>query len=259
MRVKNVVKVMNFHALLRVDSAKRDAERYIFMQNELSKMIDTIINNRNIILDKKALNANNNGKILNIYYGSDFGFCGNLNSVINTELLKDTTSDKIVVGRKLRKNVPNTVMQMSREDLEYHMDNIENVICDGIRYTTFKEINIIYFQYKSVSEMQMVKRKIFPMEMKKGDNDYTDDFSYVGRIEDILFNVVTTYLCYELRLANINCKASENIMRQNVTSESLKKIDEYEEEKEKNIRKIKKQKNFQKVVENYSKMRNKVE
>lgn len=259
MRVKNVVKVMNFHALLRVDAAKRDAEKYMFMQRELIKMIDTIVNNRNIILDKKALNANSNGEILNIYYGSDFGFCGNLNSTINQELIKDSSSAKIVVGKKLRKNMPNVQIQIPREDLEESIADIENIICNGIKKLIFKEINIIYFQYRSVSEMQMVKRKIFPMVVEKGDNDYTDDFSYEGKIEDILFNVVTSYLMYELRLANINCKASENILRQNVTSESLKKIDEYEDEKQKEERKIKKQKNFQKVVENYSKMKSKVD
>jgi len=259
MRVKNVVKVMNFHALLRVDAAKRDAEKYIFMQNELNKILDIIINNRNIILDKKALNANNNGRILNIYYGSDFGFCGNLNSVINQEISKDVTADKIIVGKKLKKGMKDVLIQIHREELDTTMKQIEDIIYDGIKNFKFKAINIVYFEYKSISAMQMVKKKIFPMEVASKGNDYTDDFSYEGKIETILFNMVTSFLSYHLKLADINCKASENIMRQNVTSESLKKIDEYEEESVKEKRKEKKQKNFQKVIENYSKMKNKVE
>ena len=35
MNIKNVVKVMNFHALVRVDRAKREAQKYMLMSGEL--------------------------------------------------------------------------------------------------------------------------------------------------------------------------------------------------------------------------------
>ena len=35
MRIRNVVKVMNFHSLLRVDSARRNAEKYFEYEKEL--------------------------------------------------------------------------------------------------------------------------------------------------------------------------------------------------------------------------------
>ena len=44
MRVRNVVKVMNFHSLLRVDSAKKTAAKYQTMEENLLDMIDGIVN-----------------------------------------------------------------------------------------------------------------------------------------------------------------------------------------------------------------------
>ena len=48
MKVKSVVKIMNFHSLLRVNSARKKAERLNEYEKELYNMIDTIINNRNL-------------------------------------------------------------------------------------------------------------------------------------------------------------------------------------------------------------------
>ncbi|MGL5972256.1 MAG: F0F1 ATP synthase subunit gamma, partial [Oscillospiraceae bacterium] len=215
--------------------------------------LDIITNNKNIILDKKALKANENGGVLNIYYGSDFGFCGNLNSLVNSKLSEDKNSDKIVIGRKLRRTIDNTILYIAREELETSMAKIEGIIFEKIKNMQYKSINLIYFEYKSVSELSLTKRKVFPTEVGVNQEDYNDDFSFEGEIENILFNVLISYIGYQIRLADINCRASENILRQNVTSESLKKIDEYEEENKRVARKEVKQKNFQKVVESYSK------
>ena len=38
MRIKNVVKVMNFHSLLRVDASKREAEAYRNVGEEITKI-----------------------------------------------------------------------------------------------------------------------------------------------------------------------------------------------------------------------------
>ena len=42
MRIKNVVKVMNFHSLLRVDASKREAESYRNVGDEITKIIKTL-------------------------------------------------------------------------------------------------------------------------------------------------------------------------------------------------------------------------
>ena len=103
MKVKNVVKVMNFHSLLRVDKARREAEKYFEVESELRDMIDSLTNNRNIILDKAILKVPKDKPALNVFIGSDLGFCGSYNYVINNSI-KDDNSDKIIIGKKINKN-----------------------------------------------------------------------------------------------------------------------------------------------------------
>ena len=101
MSVRNVVRVMNFHALVRVDNAKKLARKYQQMQEELMHMMSCIANNRNFRLDKQILDPPEDGMTLNIYLGSDYGFCGNYNSQINDQIRKDKVTKKILIGKKL--------------------------------------------------------------------------------------------------------------------------------------------------------------
>ena len=52
-----------------------------------------------------------------------------------------------------------------------------------------------------------------------------------------------------------NSYASENVMRQSITSESLKKIEEIEETNIREERKEKNKKSFKKVIENFIKLK----
>ena len=56
----------------------------------------------------------------------------------------------------------------------------------------------------------------------------------------------------EIKIATENSFASENIMRQTITKESLKKLDEIEEENLREERKETNNKNFKKVLENFT-------
>ena len=47
MSVRNVVKVMNFHALLRVNDARKKVEKAFNYERELKYVIATIVNNTN--------------------------------------------------------------------------------------------------------------------------------------------------------------------------------------------------------------------
>lgn len=85
MSIRNVVKVMNFHSLIRVDKAKRQADKYLMMEDQLYAMMEAIVNNRNLILDKKIFKVNEDAPKINIYIGSDFGFCSNYNSQVNDQ------------------------------------------------------------------------------------------------------------------------------------------------------------------------------
>ena len=99
-------------------------------------------------------------------------------------------------------------------------------------------------------------KRIFPFEFNETDRDkYKEDFICETNLSELLVSMVITYINFEIKITAINSFAAENIMRQNSTSESLKKIDEIEEENILEERKIRSQKEFQKVIENYSKMR----
>ena len=101
MRIKNVVKVMNFHSLLRVDKSKRQAESYRNVGEEITKIIRTIVNNKNLVLDKKVLSPEPKMQKLNIYIANDYGFCGNFNSQVSRQIRKDKDDYKIIIGSKI--------------------------------------------------------------------------------------------------------------------------------------------------------------
>ena len=49
MSIRSVVKVMNFHSLLRVEKSRNQAKKYTAFENVLTDMIDNIVNNRNVM------------------------------------------------------------------------------------------------------------------------------------------------------------------------------------------------------------------
>lgn len=255
MGVKNVVKVMNFHALIRVDAARRKAQRYQLMEKEVMSMLDQIMNNRNLILDKSILKPNPDKPKLTIYLGSDYGFCSNYNSLINGELDKNPDGDKILIGKKLRRNAEHVLLRMNQDELEDRVQEIEKILKDSIIRRQHSEINVVFVRYLNTTESRKDMHRIFPVEISKDAalDDYKDDFMIDGDVETLMTNLLTTYLIYELQIVRTSGYASENILRQNTTSESLKKIDEREEMQRMEERREKRAEEFSKVIENYQK------
>ena len=103
MSVKNTVKVMNFHALLRVPEARRRVDLAFEYERELKYIISSIVNNRIFKQEHLSLDLDPDAKELNIYLGSDLGFCANFNSNIISYLKADEDrNDKIIIGRRIR-------------------------------------------------------------------------------------------------------------------------------------------------------------
>jgi len=117
---------------------------------------------------------------------------------------------------------------------------------------SYSEINVIYNHYYSVNNLSFVKACLFPVEFKEEENNnYTEDFVIETDINEMLVNLVSLYICYEIRIREANSNASENVMREGVTRESLKKIDEIETETKRVVRKQNKYHTFKKNIENY--------
>lgn len=261
MKVKSVVKVMNFHSLLRVDSSKKRAEKFFEYEKELTNFVDNILNNKNLILDKKMLKLNPDGRPLNIYIANDLGFCGNFNSNVNEQLKNDKNCDKMIIGKKIITTGDDIILAVTKEEYAKNIKKIEEILLESIQNQKYSEVNIIYNHYHNISKIELVKKKLLPLEgemLEKKEGKYKEDFVVEGNINEILANIIVLYISYEIKIATENSYASENIQRQMLTKESLKKIDEIEEKEKQEERKEYKMKNFKKLLDSIIKT-NKVE
>ena len=133
---------------------------------------------------------------------------------------------------------------------------IIGIILFVLAYFVFYDLNIYLVPIELailVIYISMIRywQNFFKNEQTK---KYNEDFAIEGNINSILINIITLYVSYEIKVAVENSYASENIMRQMVTSESLKKIDELDEEKRRDEIKEKKMKNFKKQLDNINKL-----
>lgn len=258
MNVKAVVKVMNFHALLRVDSSGRRANRYNTMEQELAAMMRIIQSNQNLKLDKHIKLPDPSLPKLRIYIGSDLGFCGSVNTGVSNAIREDKTSEKIVVGRKLHR--PSDVsLYLTRESYDNEFDKVRSYIERAVRERCWSAIELVYNHYYNVSSVKLVEKKIYPLELKEASEDELkncwDDFEIEGDARNLLELMTISCLLYEVRIAAVSAYASENIMRQNATTESLKKLDEIEVEQRREERKKKTQESFRKTIDSFVKQK----
>ena len=133
MSVKNVVKVMNFHSLLRVDKSRKKAAMFFDTEKELLKLIKKVMFNKNIILHKKMLTPNDENPVLTVYIGNDLGFCGDFNFSINKEVRKDD-GYKIIIGKKVHyfEEDEKVLLYQSKEDFFLDFSKVQNIMVDGI-------------------------------------------------------------------------------------------------------------------------------
>ena len=141
---------------------------------------------------------------------------------------------------------------MTKEEYPEQIKNIEEILYEAVKKSKYSKINLVYNHYYNVSKIELVRKTILPLETKKAGKGYTEDFVVEGDINNILLNIIVLYLSYEIKIAEENSYASENIMRQMLTKESLKKIDEINQTKEAEKRKIRKNKSFKKTLETYT-------
>ena len=255
--IRSVVKVMNFHSLLRVDKSRNLAKKYSEMESILTEMIDNILHNRNIMLDYRTLKVDPSKPELNIYIGSDMGFCSNINSLVKRTMNQQSEVDgkQIIIGRKIKPSEDDRLMLfLTREEYDADNSKVLEIIEEGIRGLKYSKINIVYNHYYNSSQQELKIKQIFPLSQENVDySKYTDDFAFEGEIDTLLVDLVVLYMKYSMEIAAATSYAAENISRQNVTTESLHKIDERDEIKAMEKRKVEKEKQFSKVLDNYTK------
>ena len=268
MSVKNIVKVMNFHALLRVNDARKNIERAFLYERELKFVIASIVNNRIFKQENLSLDFSKNSKELNIYIGSDLGFCSSFNYDVMSYLKNDIPeNDKIIIGKKIDCDVENKILYLDKEKFIDSQDKIYDLVLEGFVENKYNKINIIYIHYYNLNRQEIAKRTILPFGIHEDilDEEETrevnklDDYVVEGDLSYILLNLLTLYVANEIKIADSWSWASENVERQVFTNASLKKIHEKEEEKTKLNRKMRHAKEFKQIVENNNKKQNKKE
>lgn len=253
--IKSVVKVMNFHSLLRVDKSRRKSNKYTAMESMLQEMIENIMYNRNIMIDHKIFRVDPSKPKLNIYIGSDMGFCANINTQVKKVMEQDDNSedDQILIGRKLlaaKKKTP--LLYMTRENFDKDNSKVTEIIENAIRNLDYSAITISYNKYINTSKVAMTTKQIFPLEEREEKIEYKEDFVLEDEPNELLVNMVVLFAKYTLEIVAAASAAAENINRQNVTTESLNKIEEREEIQKMEERRELKEKQFAKVLDNYT-------
>ncbi len=253
--IKNIVKVMNFHSLIRVDKAREVAEEYFEIEQELTKMMYKIIYNKNLVLDKKILVSNNKGAVINIYLGNDLGFCGNFNHQLLQAIGEDKDNYKIIVGKKIfPKEEDKVLIKITKEDFFHNYYKIEEIIYEYVMGHDLKEINVIYNHYYNVNDIRFEKKTLFPIELESDkEKELNLDVDYVieADIKEVITSILALYLCYQIKILESNSWASENVMREKVTRDSIDKIEEMEKTLKQKERKEKKYKAFKRQISNY--------
>ena len=254
MSVKNVVKVMNFHALIRVNDARKKVAEAHAYENQLKTIISTIVNNRIFKEDHLSIKMPSGKKELNVYIGSDLGFCASFNAdIISILKADDPNNDKIIIGKKINVVNDNVLLFMNKEDFPNEYDQIFQIILDGVLNQKYSRLNVIYIHYNNLNNQVVMKRQIMPLELDEKADVVENDFSAEGDLFFIIWNLISLYVTTEIKIAEAWSWASENVKRQAFTSESLKKIDEREEIIQKKVRKEKNKKRFKIIVESINK------
>ena len=151
--IKNVVKVMNFHSLLRVDKARKKAEKYLSVGEEITKILTEILYNKNFVLDKQILMPDKTKPILDIYIANDYGYCGDFNSSVRRAIMKNIDNYKIIIGSKIVYKDNKTVLKLEKDLFNQEFTQIRHYIEKSLLDMSYREINIYYNHYYTSIEV----------------------------------------------------------------------------------------------------------
>ena len=244
---------MNFHSLLRVDKARKTADKYLTVGEEITKILTTILYNKNLVLDKKVLLPDKNNPILDIYIANDYGFCGDFNAAVRRAINKNKDNYKIIIGSKISYKDDKTIIKIDKDNFQQDFYKIENYIDKSLIDMTYSEINVYYNHYYSSTSFEFKKINLFPLEFN-GEYYEGKDFVAETDLNLMIKSLVSFYICYQLKMCECISEAAENMERNQITRMALDKIEELEEEERNEEFRKKTEIAVKKNVENYKKM-----
>lgn len=244
---------MNFQAILRMDKALKQADKYRDVGKEITDILSRIMYNKNLILDKRVLTPDVDKPNLNIYIANDYGFCGNFNASVSRQIKKDKDCYKIIIGKKITYQDDKILLKIDKDDFFKRFLEIEKTIEEAIDSMNYSQINVYYNHYYSLTSFEFVKIQLFPVEFK-GEYYEGEDFVTETDINHVLGSLMTFYICYQLKMCESISFAAENVLRSQITSSALDKIKEKEEEMRHEEMKKRKEISVLKSVENFKKI-----
>lgn len=248
-QLENFVKVMELQALMHVNNAKKEANKYLTVGDELTNVIGRLLYNKNIILDKNAIKPDETKPVLDIYIASDYGMCGAINTNVKQAIKENEDSYKILIGKKINCE-KNLLFKISKDDFIENFIKIEREMVSAIAENKYSKINIYFHHYNNVSDIKFKKMQLFPIDFDSKSN-LNEDFVVETDIELLIKHLVSYYLCYEIKLSYIMSFASENVIRNQLTNVSLSKLEKIKEITNLERFKEKRRKMITKSVENY--------
>ena len=251
--IKNVVKVMNFHSLLRVDKARKKAEKYLSVGNEITKILTEILYNKNLVLDKQILIPDKTKPVLDIYIANDYGYCGDFNSSVRRAIMQNDNNYKVIIGKKILYKDDKTVLKIEKDLFNEDFLKIQHYIEKSLIDMAYSEINIYYNHYYTSSTFEFKKVNVFPIEFEGNYYEGTD-FVAETDLKKMLKSLMSFYICYQLKMCECISEAAENFNRNQITSLALDKIEEKEEEERNALLREKNEEACFKNVENYKKI-----
>lgn len=196
--IKNVVKVMNFHSLLRVDKARKKAEKYLSVGEEITKILTEILYNKNLVLDKQILMPDKTKPILDIYIANDYGYCGDFNSSVRRAIMKNIDNYKIIIGSKIVYKDNKTVLKLEKDLFNQEFTQIRHYIEKSLLDMSYREINIYYNHYYTSTTFEFKKVNVFPLEFK-GEYYSGVDYTAETNLQNMLKSLVAFYIMLSVK------------------------------------------------------------
>ena len=166
-------------------------------------------------------------------------------------------SGKVRMGKMLQQTRDLRVFPMTQEEYRENFGVLRTHLERAVRQRPWSAVELVYNHYYNVTSVKQEIKRIYPLAEPEEvvDAHAWDDFEIEGDAQELLEDMMISCLIYEVRIAAASAYAAENIMRQNATSESLKKLDEMESEATRVERKKKNQAAFRKTIDSFIKQK----
>ena len=176
------------------------------------------------------------------------------NYQLQRAMKNDLDSYKIIIGKKIfkREQDDKVLLQIEKSTFLSDYHKIDSIISDYIYSKKIKEIDAYYNHYNNVNDIQFLKKKLFPLDIGTYDDvDLNVDFTIETDINEFISSLLSLAICYQIKIFESNSFASENVIREKITSESIDKIKKKEEADRIRELKEKNAESFNKQINNY--------